>query len=435
MSVINITILKQFVENKSIDQVKLDCEDLDISVREFNYIKEVDLSQLYLLYSDKNKTPLQHQCNGVILEKNTNKVICSSHNKFHVLDKNQEEETQNLNRLNEELNQYKIELEYCEDGTVIRLYNYKGMWLTSTTKCIDARHSYWSNEKSFGNMFWELFDFNYLPYLDHTCTYFFILKHVDNRIVIKHPKSHLMYIHSVNNETQEIFNDSSLLCYNEPDRHLQNMEVIDNEESFPLQREEQREEQSESSDNEQYDVYPKPSFDKLHLNMQYIEKIDVTIPDKISFEQLEQLYNPTKRGIIVKMMKDNLLHYYQYDFEYFRQIVSVRGNVPLVRMRYLELLNDDEKLALLEHTYPEHMMVFTLIRHSLENVYKQIHKLYIDSHVKHNITVDSEHKYYQTLRQLHGEYKTKGHPITLDKVKEKVNSLEPYVIKKFIGWV
>ena len=420
MAFIQLSTLKQFVENKSFEELKTECQDLDIHVKEFNYIKEVDLSQLYLLYSEKDDTLLQRQCNGIILEKETNNLVCSGHNKFILLDPNVE--SSNMMKLNEHKKHVQIEFEYCEDGTVIRLYNYKGMWMTSTTKCIDARHSYWSNEKSFGHLFWELFDFSYLEMLDHKCTYFFILKHVDNRIVIKHDKSSLVYVHTVDNKTNEIFNDKNMMCYNEIEKHSQNTEVISL----------QSESQSESRD-EMYDVYPRTTLSKVEP-MQYIEPIHVVVPNDITFDQLEELYHPKKRGVIIKTVIYQHLQYYQYDYATFRKIASVRGNVPLVRMRYLELLNDQENLSLLEQTYPEHMMIFTLIKHSLENLYKQIHKLYIDSHVKHNITVENTHKYYQTLRQLHGEYKTKGHMITLDKVKEKVNSLEPYVIKKFIGW-
>ena len=50
-------------------------------------------------------------------------------------------------------------IEYCEDGTVIRVYydNTKG-WRFSTNKCIDAFSSYWTSSKSFGEMFDKLFD-------------------------------------------------------------------------------------------------------------------------------------------------------------------------------------------------------------------------------------------------------------------------------------
>lgn len=386
MSVINITILKQFVENKSIDQVKLDCEDLDISVREFNYIKEVDLSQLYLLYSDKNKTPLQHQCNGVILEKNTNKVICSSHNKFHVLDKNQEEETQNLNRLNEELNQYKIELEYCEDGTVIRLYHYNGQWYTATTRCIDARKSYWSSDKTFDDMFWEIFNASSydISNLDTNYTYSFILIHKENRIVVNHKYNNLIYINRIHNEIKE--EDFTNYFYNQDPRRC-------------IRRTKQ------------------------------IENMSINYP-------LDDYYLSDKRGVILKFLdqETNSWKLYQYDFNSYTQIKEVRGNVPLIRMRYLELLTDPEKLQVLESNYPEHAMTFSMIKHCMNKLYREVHNLYYQSHIKHNVTVEESHKLYRTLKQLHGQYKKQGTIITIEEVIKKVNSLDKNVIKTLIGW-
>lgn len=359
----------------------------DIDVREFNYMKEIDLSQLYLVYA-KGHGIQDQQFNGIILEKDTNKIVCMNHNKFNDL-----RDDDNLNKLNSLLHVDSIQFEYCEDGTMIRLYNYQDTWLTATTKCIDARHSYWNDPKSFGQMFWELFDESYLDRLDKNCTYFFILKHMDNRLVIKHTNSHLLYINHVNNNTQQMF----------VDRNLFHTHVLSH----------------------------------ISSRVFYTDILDVSLPmDKlITISQLEQLYNPTKRGVIVKIVNNNVIQFYQYDFDKFRQIVNVRGNVPLIRMRYLELLTHQDQIDLLENYYPEHFMIFTLIKHSLNNVYLQVHRLYIESHVKHLVTVDESHLFYQTLRQLHGIYKNTDNHITLDTVKNHINTLEPHVLKKFIGWV
>jgi hypothetical protein len=68
-------------------------------------------------------------------------------------------------------------------------------------------------------------------------------------------------------------------------------------------------------------------------------------------------------------------------------------------------------------------------------LYKNVHKLYIDSHVKHNCMITKSHPLFQTCKQLHGFYKKTGNIITLDQVQEKINSLEPNVIKKLLNWV
>ena len=155
---------------------------------------------------------------------------------------------------------------------------------------------------------------------------------------------------------------------------------------------------------------------------------------------LDNYFLPTKRGVILKFLdKDqdgkDIWRVYQYDFNTYKQVKEVRGNIPLIRMRYLELLNYPDKLELLEYNYPEHRMEFAMIKHSMNKFYREVHNLYYQSHIKHSITVETTHKLYKTLQQLHGQYKKQGTVITLDEVIKKVNSLDKNVIKKLIGWV
>jgi hypothetical protein len=330
-------------------------------------------------------SPLQLECNGLILEKETNKVVCMSQNKFANINK----DSSQVNQIENLKTMYsRFIMEYCEDGTVIRLYNYNGMWYTATTRCIDARKSYWSSEKTFNDMFWEIFTTsNYnIENLDKTNTYMFILIHNENRIVINHKYNNLIYIGSINNETKQ--EDFTNYFYNET---------------------------------------PKCCIRRT-------ESIDVS--SIIQFP-LDDYYLPDKRGVILKFLdtSNNSWRLYQYDFNHYTQIKEVRGNVRLIRMRYLELLNEPEKLQVLEYNYPECKMTFAMIKHCMTKLYKEVHNLYYQSHIKHSITVEETHKLYRTLKQLHGQYKKQGTIITLEEVTKKVNSLDKNIIKTLIGWV
>jgi hypothetical protein len=167
MTTINLTKLTTFIsinnieniikESGSFDNLKNIVKESGIEVRE---IEDEELSNLYLLVTDKNVdknalTPLQMECNGIILEKNTNKIVCMCQNKFTdiVQHEGQVSQIEDLKR-----HYSKFRMEYCEDGTVIRLYNYNNNWYTATTRCIDATKSYWSSEKTFNDMFWEIFN-------------------------------------------------------------------------------------------------------------------------------------------------------------------------------------------------------------------------------------------------------------------------------------
>jgi len=374
-------------EADSFDKIKEIAISSGIQVRESN---DEHLKDLYLLVSTKENSssvlsPLQMECNGLILEKNTNKVVCMSQNKFYHLNNDES----HVSQIEELKTQHpRIRMEYCEDGTIIRLYNYNNTWYTATTKCIDAKNSYWSSEKTFDNMFWEIFNMsNYqLEELDKTHTYLFILIHKENRIVVNHKYNNLIYIGRIHNETKE--EDFTNYFYNEePKRCIRRTKHI------PI-----------SSSTIQY--------------------------------PLDEYYLPDKRGIILKFLDTTTQSWqlYQYDFNHYTQIKEVRGNVPLIRLRYLELLEEPDKLEILETNYPEYKMTFTMIKHSMNKLYKDVHNLYYQSHIKHSITVEESHKLYKTLKQLHGQYKKQGTIITLEEVIKKINSLNKNIIKSLIGW-
>lgn len=363
---INISEVTAFVEGKTFDQIKESAGGEGLRVRELSTQKT-----LYLLISDKSENPLHIQTNGVILEKETNKIVCMCQNKFLPLT-SPHDQTESLLKLYPNYS-----LEYCEDGTLIRLYNYGGTWMTSTTKCIDAKFSYWKQrDQTFDSMFWNLFKYD-TTQLNTDYTYVFVLINQDNRIVVNHASDALIFVSKINNH------DGS-------------------------------------------EITTEPLF-------------DLKTPEKIETADLSNLdnhFNSDKRGLLIKFYNnDETSIVYNYDFKPYSRLKEVRGNVPLIRMRYLELLNDPNSIKMLEENYSEHTFLFQLAKHQLNNLYHEIHQLYFDSHIKHAITVDETHKFHRTLKQLHAQYKTTGRPITLEEVKNKVNSLDPNVLRQFLTWV
>lgn len=351
--------INKFVENCSFEQIKEKAKENNIIYREEE--------TLYLLTAKRNEdaTDLQIACNGVILEKETNKIVCSCQPSFLSADEE---------FINEKIK--KVDLEYCEDGTVIRLYNYNNNWFTATSKCINAKKSFWTSQKTFDEMFWELFPVDNLHSLDSNCTYLFVLINKENRIVIKHEIDELVFVGVINNVTGEVVKD-----YN-----------FENE---------------------------------MHIRKPV--KIEKNNEDMV----FESLYNPSKRGVLATI--DNKT--YKIDFSSFKIIKDIRGNVPQIRMRYLELINEPESLKMLEQYYSEYHMLFNMIQFTLEKLYKHVYYLYVQSHIKHQVKIEEGHLFYQTLRQLHGQYKKTNQVITLNDVKMKIMSLDKHIIKNFLGWV
>lgn len=318
------------------------------------------------------------QANGLIFEKDTKRVICMCQNRLNDIDNF--EEVINL----VQNNSHGVRIEYCEDGTIIRLYNYGGEWHTATTRCITANSSYWTGNKDFDTMFWETFDKNLLETMDTNFTYVFVLLHRENRIVVKHNVNMLVYVSRINNSTYiEDFSNQFRNVYG-----IKRPKLMDVEDFRNL-----------GSDVNNFDC-------------------------------------KFKRGILIKIFDkaSKTWDLYKYDFERYKMIKSIRGNVPQIRMRYLELLNKPESLVLLEKFYTENTFMFTYIKAALLKLVKTVYRLYVESHIKHTVQVTQENLYYRTLRQLHAQYKLTNKPIGFTDVQDKIYSLDKMVIKKLLAW-
>jgi hypothetical protein len=364
MTTVNINALLNFVEVR---------ETLPPSLR----IK--DDENLYLIVrADYNMCPtadLEKQANGVIFEKNTNKIVCMA--QPSIID------VSNIDVIGKALEDSAACIEACEDGTVIRLYHYNGKWRTATTRCIDGSQSRWSSQKSFDEMFWEIFGHDFLDTLDSNYTYIFIMLHSENTIVVHHAKNELVLLDKVHNET---------LCEDTCEKLLAHPNVR----------------------------APINVRDAMH-NLQAVEAGCVGLQNV--------------RGIVVRMKEKNSWVSFKYDFPLYSRVKQVRGNTPCVRNRILELLKDPKSLQCLEEHYPEYRMLVALARHSLANTVKTIHKLYVVSHIKHLIQVGEDNIYHRTLKQLHAQYKNTKTPITYNDVMVKVSNLDTHVLKSFFGWV
>ena len=344
-----------------------------------NYIKYRELKDdsnvfddLVLLFNKKTETALQKECNGLVVDKNTKDIIVACQYDFEPV---QPQDNDNY-----------ISAEYCEDGTVIRLYNYKGIWYTATKKCINGQYSFWSSKKTFNDMFWEVFNNDNidLSKLNKECTYLFSLLHKDNILVVKHVKNTLIYLGNINNRTYEVNN---------------------------------------GNDYQLFSVNPNIQLsEKVILNKDELNDLDTVCT---------KYFNQTKRGIILKYTDGRI---YKHDFKQFTFLQKIRGNEPYIRNRYLELLSDPESLHILLCYYPEHKFTFSMVYHNIIVVCNEIYNLYKRTHIKHNLTIDENHLYYRTLKQLHAQYKNTHQSITKKDVYDKLCSYNIFVLRKLLKW-
>lgn len=383
-NLINITSIVEFVQNKPFTQIQDDAKSLGLDVRH--------KGDLYLLCknasSDVSSNDLHAQSNGIILEKDTNKVVCASQNVFSEVD----DLSQFVSSLNTGQDPKQYRVEYCEDGTLIRLYHYNGTWYTSTNRCVDGKDSFWTSQKTFDTLFWELFNREYLETLDQNYTYLFILLHTENRIVVRHYQNQLVYISRICNRSQ--ITTDPLYVLAEDYHHI-------------------------FSQNGEHIRRPK-----------FIGDID------IQHLSNDMLFHPRKRGFIIKITEGNdTWKSHRYDFPKYTKQKSIRGNVPDIKHRYLELLNDTEMLDQLFRLYPEHKTDFIHLRNQLHVLSKKIHQLYINSHIKHNIRVEESNPFYGFLKALHAQYKNTKTPIVLSDIKQKLKLSNRWLLVNYLNTI
>ena len=132
--------------------------------------------------------PFVRFCNGIILEKNSLKIVCITFNK------SLEEDT-----VDNELLNGNLYVENCYEGTLMRLFCYNDEWILSTKKMINAQRAKWISTKNFNELFTEtLENKNITDVLNKENCYSFILAHQENNIVIKYPVNGIIHISTYN---------------------------------------------------------------------------------------------------------------------------------------------------------------------------------------------------------------------------------------------
>ena len=171
--------------------------DIKVIIEENNlkYIEDSDNKNIFLLKYDKDKSDLKsnlvRQCRGIILEKNTNKIVAYGLDKMN-----------DCNELDDDLDLSDIKVEDAIDGTQLRLYYYN-KWVLTTARCIDGYKSKWNYVKTYGKLYEDVKHLINYDILDKNNTYTFILRHIENRIVENVVVNELYHIHTRSNITLE----------------------------------------------------------------------------------------------------------------------------------------------------------------------------------------------------------------------------------------
>ena len=130
-------------------------------------------------------------------------------------------------------------------------------------------------------------------------------------------------------------------------------------------------------------------------------------PKKLKFETIEEVcryadnsdYTKTQ-GVIVFAPNNQqyklLSHDYELSFE-------VRGNVPSIKFRYLQLRNDREMKEAIEKLYPEKVPEFQEYEMELLEISQHAYNLYYNRHIRKQ-HIEMTPKVKSLLYQVHGKY-------------------------------
>ena len=178
---------------KYMDSLSTDInESLEIIRKKNNNILIKEFDNLVIFkYKNKYDDLAVRACRGLILDKDTKKIVCQS----------------NLGTISFEDFISKVPIENCVveenlEGTLINLYYYDNRWCVSTKFCINAENSKFRGNKSFRQYFDKLCDIDKYR-LDTNFTYSFLLQIPENRLVSKIKKRQLYHIETQNNITGE----------------------------------------------------------------------------------------------------------------------------------------------------------------------------------------------------------------------------------------
>lgn len=169
--------IKNFEELK----IKLESDTYKLKVKEDK--KKESLAIIFNNHESNLNEEIVLFFNGVIIDKNTLKVMC------YTFDKCLEDDIFDDKLLEDELY-----IESAFEGTLIRVFYAENKWNVSTKKMIDAYNARWVSTKSFGELFSELFDVTILHHLNTNYCYSFLMSHNENNVVLKYDSNFLVHI-------------------------------------------------------------------------------------------------------------------------------------------------------------------------------------------------------------------------------------------------
>ena len=350
--------LKEYVEQEMFKlKVKEDKENADLAV----------------IFNDSNsniENEFVRFFNGVIIDKNTLKIVC------YTFDKCMED-----NVINKELFDTDMIIQPVFEGTLIRVFYHNDRWNISTKKMINAFNAKWASEKSFGEMFNEIFgDYSeYSKVLPNTnYCYSFLMGHKENNI-IKNDNNYIIHLNTIDLEN--------------------NIEI-----DFQLN--------NESRNISHINNY---KSDIMNMNQESMENYINSLKNNISMNEIGYMFI-NKDGIRQKFIKNN-----------YNEIRELWGNTNNRLFRYLHLRKNPDTLKKYLDTFSVDKQLFLTYETYLMNIATFILNIYRNRHISKSIT---KVPFYlrDIIYKVHGLYLQSKNKVSFQDINVLLHDLDE---KKF----
>ncbi len=301
-----------------------------------------------------------------------------------------------------------IPIENCRiydsyEGTIIRIFYFK-KWYITTNKKLNAFKSKWSSLSSYG--------YNFLLALLHEAeinTNFKERLTKETTVINKYNIIEL-FLNILDTSKQYMFllpnsNDNRIVCKRN-DVNLFHIGTFDNFDfKFSL------------DDNINL---PKPTehyFQSFAEILEYVSSVDY--------------YNI--QGLIIFTSDFNQHKIYN---DVYYTLYNLRGNVPSIKYRYLELRNDEEKIQLFKDLYPEKTKDFE----AYEQIISDITNVIFDSYCKrykYKEYIRVSPQYFNIMKTAHNWHiqDRDQNKVSYNKISDVLNNQEPRVLNYLIKQV
>ena len=336
-------------------------------------IKEYE--SLYLVKYDKKTCDMNDsdikKCRGIVLEKNTNRLVCVPPMK-----------SDNVSIFNEiDINNTIFE-EFVE-GTMINIFKYNGEMCMSTRSCLGAYCSFYTN-KTFNKLFSDIIELSKFDVMDDNMNLTFILQHPENTIVKSYSKPDIKLVYGV-----------SIIDNNVKHYKLDDLNTI--------------------------------LEDK---GLEFGIPIRYTITEMGQIYQILEKMTYNEQGIILKSLENETYVRSKIRNEYYNYVRHLKGNNNNKKFMFLELRASnglDEYLKYFQEDYE----LFESYRIELYETTQKLFNLYQDYYVRKDENkekiikkfTDIDFEYRPLCIELHTNYKIKKQITNKQKVIEYMNSL------------